>query len=81
VWSLRLERVPEVRNVGLCRVGGAFRRRGAPKNLEQPVLGDDLVGVNQERGQEYARLQAPKLNRAAAVPNDLQRPQDPKLHA
>ena len=59
--------------------GGAIGGVLAPELVDQPVGGNDLVGMEEEGGQQRSRLAATEGHLTASVP-DLERPQDPKLH-
>ena len=52
----------------------------APHVVDQAVGGNDLVGAEEEGGEEGARLRPAEGNLTAPVPH-LERPQDPELHA
>ena len=51
----------------------------APELVDQPVSGNDLVGVEEEHGEKRTRLEAAEGDLAAFVPH-LERSQDPELH-
>ena len=51
----------------------------APELVDQPVSGNDLVGVEEEHGEQRTRLGPAQGNLAAFVPH-LERSQDPELH-
>ena len=59
--------------------GGAIGRVLAPELIDQPVGGNDLVGMEKEGSQQRSRLAATERYLTASVPN-LERPEDPKLH-
>jgi len=52
---------------------------GTPELVDEPVAGDDLVGVQQQGGEQGALLRAAEPQDPAFFP-DLERPEDPKLH-
>ena len=73
------KRLAEARDVDAQRAGGDRGRVLAPELVDQLVAGHDLVGVQEEHGQERARLGAAERYLAAFVPR-LERSQDPELH-
>ena len=58
--------------------GGVLGRVPAPELVDQPVSGNDLVGMQKEPGEERARLAPTEGNLASPVPH-LERSQDPEL--
>ena len=51
----------------------------APQLVDQPVSGNDLVGVEEEPGEKRTRL-GPAQGHLAGFPPRLERSQDPELH-
>ncbi len=78
--TVRAKRLPQPRDVALqggrCRLGGTI----APDVVDQAVARDDLVRMQDEQRQERALLR-PAQRRDAAVVFDLERAEDPELHA
>ena len=58
----RAERLAQLRQADLQAVGGPIGRLAGPQLLDQPVGGDDLVGVRQQHGQDRpgARARQPQ---------------------
>ena len=78
--SLRLEEPAQRRHVPLQRLD---RRRWwpvAPELVDQPVARDGLVRLQEEHREERALLPRPERHEAVAVAN-LDRPEDPEVHA
>ena len=73
------KRLAKSRDVDPQRGGGALGRVLAPELVDQPVSGNDLVGVEEEHGEKRTRLAPAQGNLAAFVPH-LERSQDPELH-
>jgi hypothetical protein len=57
-----------------------LRRLLAPQLFDQPVGGDDLVGVQQEERQQCALLLPSEVERSVVV-DHLEGAEQPKLHA
>jgi hypothetical protein len=66
-----------VRLKGLQRCG---RRARSPKIVDQPVSRDDLIGVQQQKRQQCPLFVATEPDRAIPIA-DLQRAENPKIHA
>ena len=73
------KRLAKSRDVDSQRGGGALGRVLAPELVDQPVSGNDLVGMEEEQGEKRTRLGSAQGNLAAPVPH-LKRSQDPELH-
>ncbi len=56
----RPERLAELGDIDLDRVGGGLGRITGPQRLDQPVDGDDAAGLEREHGKERARLRPPE---------------------
>jgi hypothetical protein len=65
--------------VNLERRARRFGRGRVPQLVDQAVTGDDTVGLEQEQG-ELGALLDPAEGDLPAVVDDLERPEDPKLH-
>ena len=74
------ERLAQLGDVHLERRPGGVGRRGTPELVDEPVAGDDLVGVQQQEGEQGALLRAAELQDPAFF-TDLERPEDAELHA
>jgi hypothetical protein len=72
------KRLSKSRDVDPQCLGGSLRRALAPQLVDQPVGGNDLVGVEKEHGEKRTRLAPAHGNLAAFVPH-LERSQDPAL--
>ncbi len=73
------KRLAKSRDVDPQRGGGVLGRVLAPELVDQPVSGNDLVGVEEEHGEKRTRLRPAQGNLARLVPH-LERSQDPELH-
>ena len=73
------KRLAQPRDVDAQRGGGVLGRVLAPELVDQPVSGNDLVGVEEEPGEKRTRLGPTQGNLASPVPH-LERSQDPELH-
>ena len=73
------KRLAKSRDVDPQRGGGALGRVLAPELVDQPVGGNDLVGVEEEQGEKRTGLGPTQRNLAVFVPY-LERSQDPELH-
>ena len=73
------QRLAKSRDVDPQCGGGALGRVLAPELVDQPVGRNDLVGVEEEEGEQGPRLAAAQRRGAAFVPQ-LERSQDPELH-
>ncbi len=73
------ERLAQLGDVHLERRPGGLREVRHPELVDEPVAGDDLVGVQQQGGEQGALLRAAEPQDPAFFP-DLERPEDPKLH-
>ena len=73
------KRLAKSRDVDPQRGGGVLGRVLAPELVDQPVSGNDLVGVEEEHGEKRTRLGPAEGDLAAFVPH-LERSQDPELH-
>jgi hypothetical protein len=60
------------------RLRGGLRRLARPDRVDQRVGSDDLVGVDQEDGEERALLRRPEV-RPPAVNGRFERTEDSKL--
>ena len=78
--SLRLEEPAQRRHVPLQRLDRGRRRPLAPELVDQPVARDGLVRPQEEHREERTLLPGPERYEAAAVAN-LDRPEDPEVHA
>ena len=76
VWP---ERLPQLRNVHLDRLGGRLGRL-APGSGHEPVAADDLAGVEEELREDGALLRPAERERAS-VGTGLERPEDREFHA
>ena len=75
----RLQHVAEPRDVEGDRLGPALGRLVSPQLIDDPVRGDDTVGVDEEEG-ENSQLAAGGDREPPAVLEDLDRAQDAELH-
>jgi hypothetical protein len=66
--------------VHLQGLGGAGRRTLSPELVYEAVGCERLVRVQQQQGEERARLAARKRKRAAAVVEDVERAEDAEVH-
>ena len=73
------KRFAQSRDVDAQCGGGSLGRVLAPELVDQPVGGNDLVGMEEEQGEEGTWLGAAQGYLAAVVPR-LERSQDPELH-
>ena len=73
------KRLAKSRYMHVKRLVGALRRVLAPELVDQPVGGDDVVGMEQKHREKRARLGTAEGDLAAFVPH-LERAQDPELH-
>jgi hypothetical protein len=73
------ERLTKARDVDPQRVGSALGRVLPPELVDQPVGGNDLVGVQEKQSEKSAQLAPAEGDPAAFVPH-LERSQDPELH-
>jgi hypothetical protein len=76
-WGKRLA---QTRDVVLERVGGAARRLRSPELVDQPVAGDDLVRTREQHREQGPLPRSPEGDRATSL-DDLERSEDPELHA
>src|SRR5438034_7569243 len=76
---LRLEQLPELRDVDLERLCRGRRRPLAPEPVDQALARERLVRMQQEERQERPLLRAAHPQRAAFAKH-LQRSEQPKLH-
>ncbi len=74
------DHLPELRDVHLQRLERGVGRLLVPERLDEAVRGHDVVGVEQERSQERPLLLPAEVERPAVLDN-LERSQDPELHA
>jgi len=79
VSGQRLDGLPQLRDVNLDRVHGRARRVSRPHQVDQPVGGDDLVGVQDQDGQHGPLLGRPEVGRDP-IGQDLKGSQNPVLH-
>ena len=63
----RLERLTQTRNVDLHVLHGIRRRPLVPDGVDQPIHGDDLVPVQEQRREDYPLLAPTEFNLAALV--------------
>ena len=63
----------------LKRLLGGVRRALLPQGVDQPVPGHDLIGVEEQHGEERPLLRAAEIERLPAG-DHLQRAEDPKFH-
>jgi hypothetical protein len=73
------ERLAQPRHVDPQRRGGTLRRLVPPQFVDQPLRGDDLVGMQQEHREQRPGPATAKRH-GTAVDAHLERPQDPELH-
>ena len=73
------KRLAEPRDVDAQSRGRVVGRALAPELVDQPVGWDDLVGVEEQHGEQLTRLRPAQGYLAAFIPN-LERSQDPELH-
>ncbi len=78
--ALPAEHLSELRDVHLQSLVRRRRRLVVPQRVDQPVAGDDPVRLHQEQSQKRALLLPAEIERSS-VRQDLERAQDPKLHA
>jgi hypothetical protein len=64
----------------LERRRGVLRRIVAPEQVDEPVGGDDLAGVEQQDGEDAALLRAAERQAPLAV-EDLERAEEPVVEA
>ena len=74
------ERLAEAGDVDLQRRASGLGRSRVPKLVDQAVAGDNPVGLEQEEREQRTLLDAAE-GELPAVVGDLERPEDPKLHA
>ena len=77
--SRRFKRASELRDVDLDDVVGRRRRVVAPQELGEPFEGDDVVGLDEQDGEERALLGAAEGERLVAT-RHLEGAEDPELH-
>src|SRR5205085_7664045 len=77
--GVAVERLPEPQDVVLQRLGRRPRRVVTPQDVDQPRLGDDLGGMEGERGEETSLLGAADRYWPVTV-DDLERTEDAHLH-
>ena len=70
---------PEVGDVHLKRLLGGVRRALLPQGVDQPVPRHDLIGMEEQHGEERPLLRAAEIERLPAG-DHLQRAEDPKFH-
>ena len=73
------ERLAQLRDVALQRLGGGLRPLLAPELVDQALAPDELVRVQQQDRQQLALPAAADDKRSIAV-SDLQRAEDPEVH-
>ena len=73
------ERLPEPRDIGLQGAPGGVGRLVAPDVVDQGIRRDQPVGVNEQVGQ-YETLLRPSERNPTPPVEDLEGPEDPKLH-
>ena len=76
---LRLEQLPEPRDVHLERVRGRLGRRASPELVDEPVRRERLIRVQQEDREQLAALACVQAD-GAVVAHDLERAEHSKLH-
>jgi len=76
VWG---ERLAELRDVVLQRVGGCPGRLSAPERVDEPVCRNDLVRTREKEGEERP-LPCPAERERAGPLDNLERSEDAKLH-
>jgi hypothetical protein len=77
--AILAELLAQLRDVDLKRLDGRFGRLLLPERVDQPVAGDDPVGLDQEQGQERSVLLPAQIERPA-VREHLKRAEDAKVH-
>src|SRR5262249_6683976 len=73
------ERLPQLRDMDLKRGQSRLRRLLTPERVDQPLSRDELVRAEEKRGQQGPRLATAHLDRLTVL-DDLERPQETKLH-
>jgi hypothetical protein len=66
---VRLERLPQPRDLDVEAVAGCPGRSVAPQLVDQPITGDHLVRVQEEKSEQSSWLRAAERHRAAFLKN------------
>ena len=73
-----IQGLPQPRDVDLNELRRARGWAGAPELIDEPIARDDLIGVQEQEGEQRALLRRPQRHRPALVP-DLKRTEQPEL--
>jgi hypothetical protein len=74
------DRLSQLRDVDLERLSRLRRRALVPERVDQPIAGDDPVGLEEQHGQQCALLCSAQVDLLSVV-HDLERTQDLELHS
>ena len=77
--AIGLDRLAQLRHVALQRGRGRRGRRLTPDQVDQPLAGDDLVGV-QQQDRQHAALARPAERRCHVPGSRLDRAEEPEVH-
>ena len=75
------ERLAQVRGVALERVAGRLGWLIAPDLVDEHLGGDEMVGAEEQVGEDRTLLGSAERDRAVAFLEHLDRPEHPELHA